>query len=158
MPELRLAFDAALADIVEAHAIENVLPCRQAIDQNFRHEVAFRQCVGGYLANDGLEALHRRTFDLHPRRAIGARPDHGRVGRDIARLNAAGDKRTVGGAAEVRSGEAAETGNGACRGGADQQLTPAQALLVQALFVEALSGAYRNRHRSTLVESRRRCA
>ena len=35
MPDLRLAFDAALADVVEAHAIENVLPCRQAVEQNF---------------------------------------------------------------------------------------------------------------------------
>jgi hypothetical protein len=35
MPDLRLAFDAALADIVEAHAIENILPRRQPIKQNF---------------------------------------------------------------------------------------------------------------------------
>ena len=35
MPDLRLAFDAALADIVEPHAIENVLPRRQTVEQNF---------------------------------------------------------------------------------------------------------------------------
>ena len=34
MPELRLAGDAALADVVEPHAIENVLPGRQAVEQN----------------------------------------------------------------------------------------------------------------------------
>src|SRR5437867_2005104 len=141
MPELRLAGDAALADVVEAHAIENILPGRQAVEQQLCGEIAVRQCIGGSRANDGLETLERRTFDLHPRWPVGARPDDSGVGRDVARLNAAGDERPVRGAAEVRSGEAA--GNGECCGGANQQLTPAQ----------ALSGAYRNRHRSPLVES-----
>src|SRR5437762_4409426 len=55
MPELRLAFDAALADVVEAYAIKNVLPGRQAIDQQLCGEIAVRQCIGSSRANDGLE-------------------------------------------------------------------------------------------------------
>jgi hypothetical protein len=54
-------------------------------------------------------------------------------------LNAARDQRPIGGAAEIRPGQAAETGHGAGRGGADQPLTP----------VQTLPGANRNRHRST---------
>ena len=57
MPDLRLACDAALADVVEAHAIENILPRRQAIEQHFRGEVAVRQGIGGHAANDGPETL-----------------------------------------------------------------------------------------------------
>ena len=83
--------------------------------------------------NDGPETLERRTLDLHPRRPVGARPDHRGVGRDVAGLNAARDERPIGGAAEVRSGEAAETGHGACRGGADQPLTPAKLLFKPCL-------------------------
>src|SRR5207247_7303513 len=109
MPELRLAFDAALADVVEAYAIKNVLPGRQAIDQQLCGEIAVRQCIGSSRANDGLETLDNRTFDLHPRRPVGARPDHSGIGRDVTRLNAAGDERTIRGPAEIGSGEAAET-------------------------------------------------
>ena len=47
MPELRLAFDAALADVVEAYAIKNVLPGRQAVEQHLCGEITVRQCVGG---------------------------------------------------------------------------------------------------------------
>ena len=45
MPDPGFSGEAA-CDVVEAHAIEDILPCGQAIDQRFRSEVAVRQRIG----------------------------------------------------------------------------------------------------------------
>ncbi|MBA7645384.1 hypothetical protein ES703_53140 [subsurface metagenome] len=80
---------AGVASIMlfEAHAVEDVLSCRQAVDQEFRGEIVFRECVDSGGADDAGKALCCRTLHPHSRRPVGARPDHGGVGRDIAGLN-----------------------------------------------------------------------
>ena len=65
-----------------------------------------------------LEAVGGRDLDQHARRPVGARPDHAGIGRHVAGLDAVGDQRPVGGAAEVGLGDAAGGGaRGRGRGG-----------------------------------------
>src|SRR4029453_13914304 len=49
---------------------------------------------------DVLETFRRRDFDQHARGPIGARPDDAGVSRDVARLNAVADDRTISRAAK----------------------------------------------------------
>ena len=60
--------------------------------------------------------------------SIGARPDHRRVGGDVAGLDAAGNQGAVSGAAQIGFGDAADAGDCDCRGGSHEQLTPVQNL------------------------------
>ena len=114
----RLADDGRRGQILEADAIEDVLPGRQALDQRLGGEIGLRQRIDEHGAVDGLEAVGGRNLDQHARRPVGARPDHGGVVGDVAGLDAMGDERPIGGAAEIRPGDAAGRGDrGRRRGG-----------------------------------------
>ncbi len=85
-------------DIVEADAVEDVLFRRQIVQQQFCGEIRVRQRVARSRRNDGLEALDGRALHAHSRGTVGARPDHRGAVADVARLNPAGDLRTISGA------------------------------------------------------------
>ena len=114
----RLADDGRGRKILEADAIEDVLPRGQAVDQSVGGEIGVGQRIDEYGAVDGLEAVGGRNLGQHPCRAVGARPDHGGVVGYVAGLDAMGDERSIGGPAEVRFGDAAGGGDrGRGRGG-----------------------------------------
>ena len=106
-----LAGNGGRREVLEADAVENVLPCGQSFDQCLCREIGFGQRVDENRAVDDLEAVGRRDLGQHAGRTIGARPDHGGIDRDVAGLDAVGDERAIGGAAQVRLGEAADGGN-----------------------------------------------
>jgi hypothetical protein len=114
----RLADDGRGRKVLEADAIEDVLPRGQAADQSVGGEIGFGQRIDEYGAVDGLEAVGGGNLGQHPCRAVGARPDHGGVVGYVAGLDAVGDERPIGGPAEVRFGDAAGAGDrGRGRGG-----------------------------------------
>ena len=120
-PGHRLADDRRRGQILEADAIEDVLPRRQALDQGIGGEIGFGQRVDEHGAVDGLEAVGCRNLRQHARRPIGARPDHGGVVGDVAGLDAMGDERAIGGAAEIGPGDAADRGDRGRRRGRGQK-------------------------------------
>ncbi len=93
--DLRLADDRRRRQVLEADAIEDVLPRRQVLEQQLAGEVALRQHVDVRRVADVPEALGGGDLDQHPRRPVGARPHHAGVDRDVARLQAVGDARTI---------------------------------------------------------------
>ena len=74
--------------ILKADAIENILSRWQIVEQRFGGEVRFWQRVDEYGASNVAECVGGCYLDQHPRRPIGARPDHARVRRYIAGLYA----------------------------------------------------------------------
>jgi hypothetical protein len=107
----RLAHDRRRGQILEADTIEDVLARRQPLDQGIGGKIGFGQRVDEHGAVDGLEAVGGRNLSQHARRPIGARPDHGGVVGDVAGLDAVSNERAIGGAAEVRLGDAAGRGD-----------------------------------------------
>ncbi len=100
-----------------------------------------------------VAARYRPTTDrgcrhpsTSPRGPVGARPNHRGVFGHIAGLNAGYHSRPIRGAAERWPGETTKASQGEARRRADQQMPSAHTLPV----------AFCNRHRGTLVESRRR--
>src|SRR4029453_7377268 len=104
-PDLRLAPDRE-RKILEPDAIEYVLPRGQPLDQRLGGEIGLRQGVDQDGAADILETVAGRNLDQHARWPVGAPPDDTRVDRNVARLDAVGDERAIGCAAELRPGEA----------------------------------------------------
>jgi hypothetical protein len=100
MADAALSRDAG-GNVIEPHAVENVLPCGEIFKQQLRGEVAIGQRVSRSRTEDGLEAFDGRAFHAHPRGPVGARPDHRGAGIDVTGLDAARNLRTVGGAAEI---------------------------------------------------------
>ena len=94
--------------VLEPDPIEDVLPGRQALDQRLGGEVALRQRIDANGAADHVETLSRGHLDQHARGPIRACPDHPRVSRHIARLNAVTDHRPVGRAAQIGLGDATD--------------------------------------------------
>ena len=122
--------------VLEADAVEDVLPGGQALDQRVGGEIGFRQRIDEDGAVDGLEAVGGRDLGQHPRRPVGARPDHAGVERDVAGLDAMGDERAIGGAAEIRLGDAAGGGDrGRGRGGSEKP-TPRQGMRTIIEFLQ----------------------
>ena len=113
-------------DVLEPHAVEDILPLGQIVQQQLGREIAIRHGVGRNAAQDGLEAFDRRPFHPHARRPLGARPDDGRIAIDVAGLNAARNPRTVGCARQIGFGERCSARNRDRRGGTDQQLPSGQ--------------------------------
>ena len=109
-PDHRLRQDVGRRQVLEADAIENLLPRRQVLHQRLGGEIAFRQRVDEQPLADVAEAVGGGDLHLHARRPVGARPHHAGIDADIAGLQAMGDERTVAGAAEVGPGDAAERG------------------------------------------------
>jgi hypothetical protein len=91
--------------ILEANAIEQLLPGRQPVEQRLGGEVGLRQRVDKGGVADGLEAVGGRDLDMHARGPVGARPDDGGIGRHVARLDAMRDERPVDGAAQGGLGD-----------------------------------------------------
>src|SRR5882757_2366384 len=58
------AFAGDTVTVIETHAIEDVLPRRQTVEQQLCGEVAVWQRVGRCRAQDSGKALDRRAFDL----------------------------------------------------------------------------------------------
>ena len=87
MPNFRLAEHGA-GKVLKADAIENILSRWQIVEQRFGGEVRFWQRVDEYGASNVAECVGGCYLDQHPRRPIGARPDHARVRRYIAGLYA----------------------------------------------------------------------
>ena len=106
----RLAQDGRRGEVGKADAVEDVLPGRQTFEQRLGGEIALRQRIDEHAAVDGLEAVGGRHLDRHARRPVGARPDHAGISRHVARLNAMGDHRPVGGAAQIGPRDAIEAG------------------------------------------------
>jgi hypothetical protein len=94
--------------VLEADAIEDVLPGPQAFDQRLGGEVGLGQRIDVDRAANGLEAVGGRDLDQHARGAVGAGPDNARIDRHVARLDAVGDDRPITGAAESGLGDAAQ--------------------------------------------------
>src|ERR1700704_5682441 len=63
---------------------------------------------------DVPEAFRGRDLDQHARRLVGASPHHAGIGRHVAGLNAMGDQRAIGSAAEVWPRNSADRRNGGC--------------------------------------------
>ena len=117
-----------MLDVVQSNPVENILPGRQAFDHELGGEIAVRQRIRCQRSKDAGKTFDGGEFDLHARRPVGARPDHRGIDRDIAGLQSAGELRTIGGAAEIRRGDAAETRQQ--RRGPDdfEKLTPCRTL------------------------------
>src|SRR4029077_6874559 len=100
----RLTDNARRRKVLKADAIENLLAGWQAVDQRLGGEIALRQGVDiGTLANH-VETVGGGSLDLHSGRPVSARPNTGRVDRDVARLHAVRDCRPVSGKAQIRAG------------------------------------------------------
>jgi hypothetical protein len=106
-----LADDGWEGKILKADPVEDVLPGGQTVDQRLGSEIGFGQRVDEDRALDGLETVRCRDLGQHARGTIGARPDHGGIGRDVTGLDAMGNKRAISGAAQIRFGEAAHRGD-----------------------------------------------
>ena len=101
-PDDRLAGDRRRLQVLELHAIEDVLGGRQAFDQHVGGEVGLREHIeiGGAAAV--LEALRGRPVDQEARRPVRPRPHDAGIDRDIAGLHAVADAGAIGGAADER--------------------------------------------------------
>jgi len=74
--DLRFARDGRRRQILEPDAIEDVLVRRQSFEQNLAGKIRFRQHVDCGRGVQVLEALGGGHLDQHPRRPVGAGPDH----------------------------------------------------------------------------------
>jgi hypothetical protein len=101
--------------VLKADAIENLLARRQTVDQRLGGEIALRQGVDIGTLVDHLETVGGGNLDLHAGRPVGARPNHGRVDRYVARLHAVRDCRPVSGKAQIRAGNGGNSGQSCCR-------------------------------------------
>jgi hypothetical protein len=147
-PTCVFADDGRRPQILESDAIENILARRQILQQRLRGEVAFRQRVDGDYVADVDESAAGRDLDQHARRAVGSRPDHTGIGRDISRLDAVRDKRPVRRAAQIWFGDAAKNADRRRRGRCGQQPAPCQRRAI----------ANRSGHWTSAVESQRTMA
>ena len=143
--DLRLAEDRRRRVVLEADAIEDVLPGRQAFDQRLGGEVGFRQRVDIDRATDGLEAVGGGDLDQHARGAVCSRPDDAGIDRDVARLDAVGDDRPIGRAAERGLGDAVQQAHRRGRAGSRQEGATRQ----------RRAPAHGDGHWASAVESRR---
>ena len=89
-PEGRDAQDLGVSEVLEDHAVENVLPGRQAGEIHPCREVAFRQRRRPHHALEIRERGGRRILDDQPGGAIRAAPDHRAIRGDVAALHAGG--------------------------------------------------------------------
>jgi hypothetical protein len=108
----RLAGDGWGGKVLEADAVEDVLPRGQAVDQDLGGEIGLGQRVDENRPMDGIETVRRRDLGQHARGSVSARPDHSRIDRDVAGLDSVGDERAIGGAAQIRLADAADGGDG----------------------------------------------
>jgi hypothetical protein len=113
-------------DIVEPHAIKDLLPVGQVFRGQLCREIAVRSGIAECRAQDGLETIAGRAFEAHARRPIGACPHDRTIAVDIARLDTARDLRPVGGAAEIGFCERTRARERNQGSGADQKLTSGQ--------------------------------
>jgi hypothetical protein len=111
----RLADNAGRSKVLKADAIENLLPGRQAVDQRLGGEIALRQGIDIGTAVYHVETVGGGNLDLHAGRPVGARPNHGRVDRHVARLHAVRDRRPVSGKAQIRAGDRGNSRQSRCR-------------------------------------------
>ncbi len=101
----RFADNGRRSKILEADAVEDVLPRGQAVDERVGGEIGFGQRIDEDGTVDGLETVGGRDLGQHARGAVGARPDHGGVERNVAGLNAVGDDGAIGGTAQIGPGD-----------------------------------------------------
>ncbi len=83
----RLADDAGRRQILEAQAIEDVLPGRQILEQRLGGKVALGQRVDEARVTNVFEAVGGRHLDQHAGWAIGPRPHHAGIDRHVAGLD-----------------------------------------------------------------------
>src|SRR5262249_56047777 len=81
--------------VLKPDTVKDVLPGWQVFDQRLGGEVALRQSVDAYRAVDHVEAVGGRHVHQHARGPIRPRPDHPRIGRHVARLDAITDPRPL---------------------------------------------------------------
>ncbi len=108
-------------EVLETDAIEDVLPRRQVFEQQLAGEVALRQHVDIGGVADLPEAFGGGDLDQHARRPVGARPHHAGIDRDVARLQAMGDARTIRREAEIGSCDTVDRGRRGRRTGRRQE-------------------------------------
>ncbi len=124
-PDHRLAGAVDVDQVLRSHPVEDVLAGWQVLNQGLHREVTLRQRVNEDRSVNGLERVAGRKVEKHPGRSVDPRPDDARIRRHVARLQAMGDDRAAGGAAEIGKnavGERRETGGTA--GG--QEMAPAE--------------------------------
>jgi hypothetical protein len=143
--DLRLAENRRRGVVLETDAVEDVLPGRQAFEERLGGEVGFRQRVDMDRAADGLEAVGGGDLDQHARGPVGARPDHAGIDRDVARLDAVGDDRPIGRAAERGFGDALQQAHRRGRAGSREEGATRQ----------RRAPAHGDGHWASAVESRR---
>ena len=113
----RLADARRSCEIPKSDAVEDILAGRELFEQQLGREIAVRQSIHKGAVAHSLEVVGGGDLDLHPSRPIATCPDHPGIDAHVARLQAVGDERPVGGAAQIRLGDA----GGPCeRGGGER--------------------------------------
>jgi len=142
MPDLRGTERARKRMVLEADAIEHVLPGGQTLEQRLGGEIGLRQRVDEDRAANSFEALAGRDLDQHARRSIRPRPDNRGIDADVAGLEAVGNHRPISGAAQRRLGDATGGRHRRRRSRSGQEAAPRQR-----------RAAAHDGHRASAVES-----
>jgi hypothetical protein len=109
-------------EILERHAVEDLLAGREVVDEDLAREVVVGAEDRPAQRPRVVEARRRGDLDQHPAGAVGARPHDPGVGGDVAALDAVGE---LGSRAQERGRASREGGERDAGGGAGTQELPA---------------------------------